>query len=85
MGTLGNEQPRADASAALATLIDVLREIVGTSGLLLEDDVRARHVGMGSRASIQAHVLVRPASTAEVVPCWPPVTQPGCPSLRTAG
>lgn len=66
MTTPGDPQQCAGMGAALATLIDSLREIVGPAGLLLEDDVRARHAGMPSRQAIQARVLVRPASTTEV-------------------
>ncbi|MFM0222746.1 FAD-binding oxidoreductase [Paraburkholderia dipogonis] len=66
MTTSGNTQQRADAGAALTPLIEALREIVCPAGLLLEDDVRARPAGVASRQGIQARVLVRPASTAEV-------------------
>ena len=64
MNTSGNDQPCT--GAARASLIERLRKIVGSSGLLLDDEVRARQIGMESRTSLQARVLVRPANTAQV-------------------
>jgi FAD/FMN-containing dehydrogenase len=47
-----------------AALVERLRSIVGPAGLLLGDEVQARHAGTGKPQ--QARVLVRPAGTAEV-------------------
>jgi len=54
------------APAETLALVDALRAIVGPAGLLVGADVRSRSAGAFRSDSLQAGVLVRPASTAEV-------------------
>jgi len=66
-------------------LAESLRAIVGASGLLLDDQVRARHAQAIGDETLRARALVRPESTAQVSAVLALCHQARCPVVAHGG